>query len=242
MYVSTTLRSHVVGDAAAVHHLAHEVAQRVPRDVRVALLVRLLQIGVEQPDRDGKVRVVEVVAHVPPHLAVLAPLLHHRVEEGEHEHARRNAGCGQRSSTSSDTFEYDASMLRRRPLGGSVTTLTERWRMPIGKRSRRVGGDPQPEVLVRLLRLELLQKLLQRLEPRGQRVAVLQHHPVPTLRSHLEHLLRHGALPLAERHELHLRAAHPHLRRQLEDVRRRVGAGREHEHDGHRWRRAVKTP
>ena len=100
-----------------------------------------------------------------------------------------------------------------------------------GEVGRGVGGHPQPEVLLR--RLELLQQLLQGLEPVGQQVAVLQHHPVAALRAHLEHGLRNRALPLAERHELHLGPAHAHGVSKLEDVRGGVGAGREHEDDRH---------
>jgi len=87
---------------------------------------------------------------------------------------------------------------------------------------------------------DLLEDLLERLEPAGQQVAILEQHPVTLLRAPLEHRLRDGALALAERHVLHLGATHPALDRELEEVGGRVGAGREDEDDRHHRRRVLE--
>lgn len=75
-----------VGDAPAVHGLADQVAQRLPRELLVPVRVGLSKVHREQPPRDQEVRVVEVVGDVPAETAVLSALLHHRVEEGQHVH------------------------------------------------------------------------------------------------------------------------------------------------------------
>jgi len=50
--------------------------------------VGVLEVQRQQVPRDGQVGLVEVVVDVPPDLAVLAALLHHGVQEGQHVEAR----------------------------------------------------------------------------------------------------------------------------------------------------------
>ena len=68
-----------------------------------------------------------------------------------------------------------------------------------------VAREPQPEVLVRVD--ELLEDLLERLEPRRQQVAVLQHHPLPARRARVDVRRRERALALAQRADLEARPA-----------------------------------
>ena len=112
-------------------------------------------------------------------------------------------------------------MLNLRPLGGSVTTLIE-LQDAYQEGGRRVRRHPQPEVLDVL---ELLEDLLERLEPRGQQ-AVLQQ-PLPALRAGHQHALRDRPLPLAERMYLRRLPPMPSLLASLK-MSIRVGAGREH--------------
>eukprot|EP00959_Pyramimonas_sp_CCMP1952_P389004 8150622-Pyramimonas_sp.AAC.1 len=65
----------VVRHAAAIHRLPDEVAQGAPGDHVVLVVKRLGQVRADERHADAEVRLVEVVRHVPPELAVLAPLL-----------------------------------------------------------------------------------------------------------------------------------------------------------------------
>ena len=84
-----------IRDAAAVHRLADEVAQRAPRQRVVAVVVRLREVRVDEQVRDAEIRLVEVVRHVPPEFAVLAPLLRDGVEK--RQHVRQRAVPGMRA-------------------------------------------------------------------------------------------------------------------------------------------------
>eukprot|EP00962_Isochrysis_galbana_P006126 scaffold1658_cov115-Isochrysis_galbana.AAC.11 len=70
----------VVGHPAAIVDLARHVEQRVPRD-----LLLLVQEHAERLHRHLQVGPVEFVPDVPAERPKLAPLLHHRVEEGHAE-------------------------------------------------------------------------------------------------------------------------------------------------------------
>ena len=121
-------------------------------------------------------------------------------------------------------------MLSLSPLGGSVTTLSERWRDAEREGAGRLRGDPEAEVLVHLV--ELLEDLLQGLEPAGHEVAVLQDDPEPALDANVEQRRGDGALALAEGDALKLVPAEAHLVREDRNVRGRVRARAEDEHDG----------
>mmetsp|Transcript_50312 Transcript_50312/g.113030 ORF Transcript_50312/g.113030 Transcript_50312/m.113030 type:complete len:225 (+) Transcript_50312:1489-2163(+) len=140
----------VVRDAPAVHDLADEVAQRVPRDLGVVVRVCLGEVVVQQSDGHREVGVVEVVTDIPAHLAVLAPLLHHGVEEGEDEDARAEGGVragGER-------------LLVHLGVGGEHVEAETVWRLgdhldralQDANRELRVGrgGEPEPERRMRL--------------------------------------------------------------------------------------------
>lgn len=75
---------HVVRDPAAVHGISDEVLERPPGQELVFVLPGLGQVEAEQLAAGREVRLVEVVLDVPPDLAVLAPLQHHGVQEGQH--------------------------------------------------------------------------------------------------------------------------------------------------------------
>lgn len=66
-------------------HLANKIFQRVPWDFRVLILERLCKIGLEDIHTHLKVRLVEVVRHVPPNLSILPSLLYDSVEESQDE-------------------------------------------------------------------------------------------------------------------------------------------------------------
>mmetsp|Transcript_125573 Transcript_125573/g.390935 ORF Transcript_125573/g.390935 Transcript_125573/m.390935 type:complete len:390 (+) Transcript_125573:1853-3022(+) len=99
-------------------------------------------------------------------------------------------------------------------------------------------GEPKTEVLVRLV--HVLQDLLQGTEPRGQQVAILEHHPVSTLVACLDALLGHAAHALAEGHKLELGAREAEHVAQLGHVALRIGPWGEDEDDGHLLVRLLK--
>mmetsp|Transcript_27175 Transcript_27175/g.68386 ORF Transcript_27175/g.68386 Transcript_27175/m.68386 type:complete len:266 (+) Transcript_27175:1603-2400(+) len=97
------------------------------------------------------------------------------------------------------------------------------------------GGEPEPEVGVRLGRLQrqLLHHRLHVQHPALGEVAVVQAHPVTLGRRLLHHHLRDAALPLAQRDHVQPLAGRPaHLLRKALQHRGGVGASGEDEDDG----------
>ena len=86
--------SHPAGSASGRHstHLSYQVLEAAPRDARVSHFDLFRQVGAQDVHAHLEVGLVEVVQHVPPDLAVLAPLLDDRVEEGKHEDEGREGG------------------------------------------------------------------------------------------------------------------------------------------------------
>jgi len=82
----------VVGDVSAIHDLAKEVAQVIPR-----YLVGALEIIVGHHDADCEVALVERVGSIPPHRSKLLALAHHGVEEAEGEDDRLELGLLRRA-------------------------------------------------------------------------------------------------------------------------------------------------
>eukprot|EP00982_Pelagococcus_subviridis_P013196 31229-Pelagococcus_subviridis.AAC.8 len=192
----------LVRDAAAVVGLGDEILQRVPRRVLVRVEVRLQDVV-----GDGKVRVVEVVRDVDAQRSKLSSLEHDGVEVRQREE------------------ELRVLVLRLARVEGllrdaRLTALENRER----EVRRRVGRQPQPEVLVRLLLVERLDDLLQVREPRQHEVAVREEHPVPFDRRRRDELRRHRGLALTERDAEKL-FAEPLGLRELLQVGRRVDAG-----------------
>eukprot|EP00976_Prorocentrum_cordatum_P074889 1181692-Prorocentrum_minimum.AAC.2 len=254
----------VVRHAAAIHRLPDEVAQGAPGDHVVLVVKRLGQVRADERHADAEVRLVEVVRHVPPELAVLAPLLRRVTKAVREARTRRLESLVPRitGATESRSTNLSTRVQRKRARGDScrglqqtdeATATTSRassWFTLAAKKLvcllahlegaledaegeavGGLGGEPEAEVLVRVARLDLLQNLLERLEPAGQQVAVLQHDPQPAGGARLEELLRLGSHALAERHVLELGAGlEAHLLAQLEYVKRRVRPGGQDEH------------
>ena len=65
--------------------LANEVLQAAPRDFGISLLLCLGQVSIEDLWTHSEVRLIEVVWHIPANFAILASLLHHSMEEGQHK-------------------------------------------------------------------------------------------------------------------------------------------------------------
>mmetsp|Transcript_36308 Transcript_36308/g.72230 ORF Transcript_36308/g.72230 Transcript_36308/m.72230 type:complete len:258 (+) Transcript_36308:1248-2021(+) len=169
----------VVGHAAAVHDLAHEVPQRVPRDLRVTVLVRLGQVVFKQLDGDLKVRVIEVVVDVPTHLAVLAPLLHNSVEEGQDKDARPEGFVRAREEQFLWHLGVGGQHVELEAVGWLGHALDRA--LQDADRELRVGrrGEPQPELRVERVALpHALDNLVELAKPALHQVAVSEQHPV----------------------------------------------------------------
>mmetsp|Transcript_4919 Transcript_4919/g.13547 ORF Transcript_4919/g.13547 Transcript_4919/m.13547 type:complete len:632 (-) Transcript_4919:543-2438(-) len=226
----------VVGHSPAVHHLASEVAQGIPWDHGVVVVEGLGEVGVEEHERHAEVRVVEVVAHVPAHLAVLAPLLHDCVEEAEHKDTRAEGGVGAALEHLLGHLGVGGHHVQAEAVRGLRDHLDGPLQNTDGELVGRLRREPEAEVGMRPRELE--EELLQRLKPRGQQVAVLEHDPVAALRAHVEHGRSDGALALAKGHELEL-LVHAQLGRELENVGRGVRARGEEEYERRRFRGLV---
>mmetsp|Transcript_14108 Transcript_14108/g.33880 ORF Transcript_14108/g.33880 Transcript_14108/m.33880 type:complete len:904 (+) Transcript_14108:88-2799(+) len=220
-----------VRHAPAIHRLADQVPQRAPRQHVVLVLERLGEVRVDQQVTDAEVRLVEVVGDVPAQLAVLAALLHHGVEERQHVRQRPEPLVRALGQGLLGDLGVGRAHVELQAVGGLRHHLQRALQDAQGEAVRGVGGEPQAEVLVRLG--DLLEDLLQRLEPAGQQVAVLQHDPQPARGAHLQHLRSLGPHALAQRHELELGAGLvAHLLAQAEHVEGGVRARAQHEHHG----------
>eukprot|EP00955_Chlamydomonas_euryale_P045403 353142-Chlamydomonas_euryale.AAC.4 len=102
----------------------------------------------------------------------------------------------------------------------------------------RVGaaGQPQPEVGVRRLGLERLDKLVKLGQPAGHEVAVGEEHPRAFAQPVLDQPRRHRRLALPKRDRVKARQ-HALLRRELAQRVGRVHAGRQHKDERRRRRR-----
>lgn len=69
----------IVGDSAAVLHLAYHVADRLPR--HSLLRVHLIEMVLNERDARREISLIELVADVPPEWTELSALLHDRVEK-----------------------------------------------------------------------------------------------------------------------------------------------------------------
>ena len=154
-----------VRHASAVHCLADEISQRAPRQDVVSVVVRLGEVGVDEEMRDSEIRLVEVVRNVPPKFAVLASLLDDGMKE------RQDV----RQGTVALVWAVREGLLGDLCVRGAHVELQSVGRLgdhlertledAQGELVRRVGCEPEPEVLRRLG--DLLEDLLERLEPAG---------------------------------------------------------------------------
>jgi len=87
------------GETESAANLSDKILETIPRQFGIAVDVRLGQVSPQNVHAHLEVRLVEIVRHVPADLAVLAPLLDHRVEERQHKDERwegRMRALGQR--------------------------------------------------------------------------------------------------------------------------------------------------
>ena len=229
----------VVDGAAAVHDLADEVAQARPRYLVVAVLDRLAQIGVEYLHADAEVGLVEVVGDIPADLVVLAALLHHGVEEGEHEDERRKGLVRARLLAERGRADLVEGVLQveLEAIGRLGDDLERTLQDADGKGGRRLRGQPEAKVRMRLG--QLLQVLLELLEPLDEQVAVLQHEPEAAAHRLLQVADGDLLLALAHRQQLHLGRAEVGALGELEQVGGRIRARTEYEDNGRHGRALV---
>mmetsp|Transcript_13246 Transcript_13246/g.37418 ORF Transcript_13246/g.37418 Transcript_13246/m.37418 type:complete len:433 (-) Transcript_13246:4693-5991(-) len=188
---------------ATIVALAAGVAQRVVRDIR-----ELVQEHLQLPDADAQVVLVELVRDVPANWPKLPSLLHDGVEEGKPKHELPELSILRTRVEELRVAHWvrleGSEKAGPQPLGWLIcdldTVLQDRNREDIGG----VGGQPEAELLVGVLRDELLLavELQLRQEALGE-VAVLQHHPEALLHALAQPLLCHRPLSLPQTHALH---------------------------------------
>ena len=97
-----------------------------------------------------------------------------------------------------------------------------------GERRARHGSQPQAEVLVHAIRIDVFHDLIELGHPRLREMAVLQADPHALVHGELDQALCLGALALSQRHLIEP-LQHLHLRRELEQIRHRIRAAGQHE-------------
>ncbi|EPY34324.1 hypothetical protein STCU_01646 [Strigomonas culicis] len=232
--VEAAVVEEVCHPAAVVDDTDH-VAQRVPRHRAVAVRVHVrgerLQAGVV-------VRLVPLVGDVPAERAESAALLHDRVEVRERQDEAVPHDRVARAAIPHDVRDVHrerVAQVRLEPLRRLLHHLHTGLQQQHGEGGHRHRRQPQAEVLVHILVAQLLENALQRGNPRRVHVAVLEIDPHALRRPAANHLLRLGALVLAERqHEL--ARAEPFTRGELGEHLRRVRTGGQHKHNRRRWR------
>mmetsp|Transcript_9632 Transcript_9632/g.23342 ORF Transcript_9632/g.23342 Transcript_9632/m.23342 type:complete len:350 (+) Transcript_9632:923-1972(+) len=228
-----------VGDVAAVHDLAKDVAQVVPRH-----LGRVVQKVGRDDDAHLQVALVERVAAVPADGPKLAPFAHDRVEEAEREDDRLELGrLGRVLPDGIGEVEVRALQVgleaARRLVGELDRFLQD------GHRHDRLRhrGEEAAEERVRAL-LERLELLLELGQPGRHELDVLEHRPAAVGVHLVQRLLGDRLLPLPQRDRDQLAAIFVHhwVHRLAEraHLRRRVDARREQEEDGHRRARVLE--
>eukprot|EP00968_Pinguiococcus_pyrenoidosus_P001316 scaffold58_cov256-Pinguiococcus_pyrenoidosus.AAC.11 len=225
---------HVVRHAAAVHGVSDEILEAAPRQELVFVLEGLLQVQREQASGDVEVRLVKVVRDVPADLAVLLALL----DDGMQEHQHEEAGLEGPVRAFLKRGVVDLRVRGPHVELQAVRRLRDHLKAPLqdtqGELVARLCGEPEAEVCVRALLG--LQRLLQRLEPRHQEVAVLQQHPVASGVAGVQHGFSVGPLALTKRQVLEPLRRHALLVREQLDVGLGIRAGAEDEHHRHRRR------
>ena len=221
----------VVGDAAAVVALARHVGDGLVGHVRV-LVDEHLQLA----HGDAQVGLVEAVGYVEAERTELASLLGERVEEAEAEEQALEHGLlvglnGGEEDRIADRIvhvrlEEVHAQAGRRLVGHLDAVLQHR----DGKLLRRIAGQPQAELGVRVVRAQLLAYLLERAHPRHGQVAVLQAHPGAVGLRLGDEARGDDALALAQRDGVELGAVEALVLRELEQLGHRVGARRQDEH------------
>mmetsp|Transcript_29465 Transcript_29465/g.94343 ORF Transcript_29465/g.94343 Transcript_29465/m.94343 type:complete len:339 (+) Transcript_29465:1535-2551(+) len=196
----------VVRDAPAVLDLRDHVAHRGPRGLVLLLGVHLHEVVAEELRARREVRLVELVRHVPADGPKLAPLLHHRVHEAHDEEQLPPLLALHRVEEVLAGPRVRGAEAGAHAHGGLVGDLDAHLQQADGELRVRLGGDPEAEVLVDLLRLD--QEGLHLAQVPQAQVGVLEEHPLPLRGGHRHVLARDDLLPLAHghRHDLYLLA------------------------------------
>eukprot|EP00962_Isochrysis_galbana_P020204 scaffold5892_cov112-Isochrysis_galbana.AAC.19 len=190
--------------AASTDFVGHPASVvNVRRERRNDLVGHLLVVVDEQlrlAQRRVGVAVSELVLDVPAEGAELLSLEDDGVEEEQTEHHLAPyfgfvAGIEALARHGLDGRNHVGAQALRRLVGHLDAILQHRDR-ELGGGHR---GEPQPERRVCLLRVDVLDLLLERREPRDEEVAIHQQHPPALLLARLDELLRLGPLPLTER-------------------------------------------
>eukprot|EP00962_Isochrysis_galbana_P004354 scaffold1202_cov110-Isochrysis_galbana.AAC.4 len=185
-----------IGDAAAILHLAHHVADHVPVYRRLVHL-SLHQMVLDKLDRGGEVRMVEIVRKREAEGAEPAAFLHCRMQEHERKEQRlvrgmRNSAQHLLGDHGIGSFElcFDS---RRRLVG----YLDGNMQNAYGKLIVWLGSKPQLKVGRHLAEAShACPQLVHKLNPQ---MAVVKHHPLAVRHPLLEQPARHRLLPTAER-------------------------------------------
>mmetsp|Transcript_145724 Transcript_145724/g.254364 ORF Transcript_145724/g.254364 Transcript_145724/m.254364 type:complete len:270 (-) Transcript_145724:5040-5849(-) len=189
----------IICHAAPIRGVTDEVPDRVPGDARHRPIGHLIQVELQDVLADLPVGVVEVVGDGHAQGAELPPLQQDGVVEAEAEQQRavqlRVLGFVE-ARVSQQVVQ--AHQVRLEPRGRLRGHLDAHLQDGDGELLVGRGAEPQPEVVVRLLRGQVVDDLLQLRQPAEHQVAVRKEDPATRLG-----LLRHQAggqwgLPLAE--------------------------------------------
>mmetsp|Transcript_157790 Transcript_157790/g.383153 ORF Transcript_157790/g.383153 Transcript_157790/m.383153 type:complete len:352 (+) Transcript_157790:1027-2082(+) len=228
----------VIGHTPTVVALACQVQQRQVGNVDATFLLRVRRVVEEHGQLahgNTKVGVVELVGNVPSQGGELPALLHEGVEEAQsktqpaellavlhttEERRVRNRIQQERA--------LDVLLQTLRGLVCHLHTVLEN---RDGEVLAWVRRAPHAEVLVRVVRVQLLDDGLESGHPRHSQVTVLEHHPAALATRLLDIGLGPRTLALTQRNGSH---RHLGVVGELQQLGHRVGTRRQHEHQRHR--------
>mmetsp|Transcript_42957 Transcript_42957/g.91558 ORF Transcript_42957/g.91558 Transcript_42957/m.91558 type:complete len:279 (+) Transcript_42957:1063-1899(+) len=196
----------LLSDPAAIVALPCEVVD----GLELHLIRRFVDEHPQLPGGDPQVVLRELVRDIPAQGPEESPFLDHRMEETQA--IEKPLEVGRRLALFEEFLVADGVHEVRTDQVG-----TEALRCFIGdlhtvlqdgdrELLRRIRRQPQPEVRVGLLGIQLLEDLVQLRHPGCVEVAILQQDPAPHLHALLHHLFRFGTLPLAQREAVDLLA------------------------------------
>ena len=215
-----------VGDPPAVLDRRDHVRHGGPRGRLELLDVHLAGVVLEKLDTRGEIGGVELVLDVPPDGAELATLLNHGVEVAHDVQQLAPLVEGHRVDHVLADPVVGVPETGAHADGRLVGELDGHLEEADGELRVGLGGDPQPEVVVKLLRLGEVHLDLGHVVQ--AEVGVLQNHPLALLDSRLDELPCDDLLPLAHGHAGELELL---LLGELLDELRGVRAGRQEADD-----------
>mmetsp|Transcript_152655 Transcript_152655/g.266544 ORF Transcript_152655/g.266544 Transcript_152655/m.266544 type:complete len:373 (+) Transcript_152655:788-1906(+) len=182
----------IVGHAPPIVDLPTQELDHRIRDVVIDIqeVVHLL-------DADGQVSRRELILDVPAQGAELAPLLDHRMEEAEGEEQLLEHVCAL-GALQELVCEgrVGADDVVSQPLWGLVRHLHSNLEHGHGERDGGHGREPEPELALHCLWIEVLDSRLESGHPLDAEVAVLEQDPRPSLEAFLDEGLGLAPLPL----------------------------------------------